>query len=37
MPTATGQRQAGVSLARQKFAGFRSLMVASFFVLMALR
>jgi hypothetical protein len=33
MPTATGQRQARVSLARQQFAGFRTLMVASFFVL----
>jgi hypothetical protein len=39
MATATGQRQARVSLARQKLAGFRSVVVSSFFVLnrMALR
>jgi hypothetical protein len=31
MATATGQRQAGVSLARQQFAGFRSVVASSFF------
>ena len=32
MATATGQRQAGVSLARQQFAGFRSVVASRFFV-----